>query len=174
MKNINQIVKQFQPGGSFQKAGLKMYEQQKQRDVEDIMQAYETGGLSDVVTTGGAEAAYEEMVGAPFKMGLEQQRLNALLQSAQAKGGYLTRAAERKLRKETTAAERKLKEQLTGFRVAARIHSAKAQQPSRSPFLSTTRKPKRRPTTRKPKRQSTYGRRTHTGDTSAFDIVGEV
>lgn len=83
-KNIYQdIIGQYQPGGSFLAGAEKTYQRQKQRDMSAAKQGLVSAGLYNTTVQAGLPKKYEEEVGIPYKLNLQDIRSQRV---AEAKG----------------------------------------------------------------------------------------
>jgi len=104
---LEKIIKKYQPGGPFQKAGLKEYQRKKTRETSKLRQGIISRGLTGTTQAGLVGAKYEQAVGTPYKMGLEEQRTAGLTQALQAKARMSEQLAS--LRQQRDIAEANLR-----------------------------------------------------------------
>ena len=93
---LNEIIARYQPGGGFGKAATKVYEQQKGKSLASSRQSLVSAGLGGTSVGAGLETAYEQEVGQPFRLGVEEARTGALTQAMMAKAGFMEREGARK------------------------------------------------------------------------------
>lgn len=89
-----EMMKRYQPGGAFEKAGLGQIERAKTKGVGREMQQMISSGLFGTTTAAGTGRRWEAEVGAPSRLRLEdimQQRLTGIQQQ---KAGFLERIQE--------------------------------------------------------------------------------
>ena len=67
----DEIIKRYEPGGTFGRAALGQLEKQKVRDVGGEMQQMISSGLYGTTTAAGTGRRWEESVGAPARLKLE-------------------------------------------------------------------------------------------------------
>ena len=107
---LDQIIQRYQPGGEFGKAALATLEQRKGKTLASQQQSLVSAGLSGTTIGAGLGSKFEQEIGTPFRLGVEEQRLGALTQAMQAKAGYLERGEERETALSEAEKERQLRE----------------------------------------------------------------
>lgn len=69
------IASQYAPGGQFMSGALANYERQKLRDMSTANQSLVSSGLFNTTIAAGLPSKYEEEVGNPFRLNLEDIRM---------------------------------------------------------------------------------------------------
>jgi hypothetical protein len=87
MKIYDDIIAQYQPGGSFGEGALALYEQGKTKAMATGMQNLVSSGLSNTTVAAGLPIKYEEEVGTPFRLQLEDLRQTRLADALMKKAG---------------------------------------------------------------------------------------
>ncbi len=91
MSIYDEIIKRYQPGGTFGKAALGQLETQKVRDVGAETQQMISSGLYGTTTTAGLPQKWESEVGAPSRLRLEDIMMERLSQAQIGKAGFIER-----------------------------------------------------------------------------------
>lgn len=91
MAIYDEIIKRYQPGGTFGKAALGQLEAQKTRDVGKETQQMISSGLYGTTTTAGLPTKWEAEVGAPSRLRLEDIMMERLSQAQIGKAGFIER-----------------------------------------------------------------------------------
>jgi len=91
MAIYDEIIKRYQPGGTFGKAALGQLETQKVRDVGRETQQMISSGLYGTTTTAGLPTKWEAEVGAPSRLRLEDIMMQRLSQAQIGKAGFIER-----------------------------------------------------------------------------------
>ena len=91
MSIYDEIIKRYQPGGTFGKAALGQLETQKVRDVGRETQQMISSGLYGTTTTAGLPTKWEAEVGAPSRLRLEDIMMQRLSQAQIGKAGFIER-----------------------------------------------------------------------------------
>lgn len=91
MSIYDEIIKRYQPGGTFGKAALGQLEAQKGRDVGRETQQMISSGLYGTTTTAGLPTKWEAEVGAPSRLRLEDIMMQRLSQAQIGKAGFIER-----------------------------------------------------------------------------------
>lgn len=91
MAIYDEIINRYQPGGTFGKAALGQLEKQKVRDVGAETQQLISSGLYGTTTAGGTGRRWEESVGAPARLRLEDIMMERLSQAQVGKAGFIER-----------------------------------------------------------------------------------
>lgn len=92
---LSGVIEQYQPGGSFGAGVEADLARQKEKTVAEGTQAAISGGMANVV--GGTQAigslgrAFEEEIGAPTRLKLEDLRMERLAQAKQGLAGFVER-----------------------------------------------------------------------------------
>jgi hypothetical protein len=87
----DQIISMFQPGGGFGAGQMEQYERTKEQALATQQQSAITSGLGNVTTQLGAESAYEQRVGVPFKLQLADLVTERLTGAMGEKAGFIER-----------------------------------------------------------------------------------
>lgn len=91
MSIYDEIIKRYQPGGTFGQAALGQLEKQKVRDVGTETQQMISSGLYGTTTTAGLPSKWEAEVGAPSRLRLEDIMMERLSQAQIGKAGFIER-----------------------------------------------------------------------------------
>lgn len=91
MSIYDEIIKRYQPGGTFGQAALGQLEKQKVRDVGAETQQMISSGLYGTTTTAGLPGKWEAEVGAPARLRLEDIMMERLSQAQIGKAGFIER-----------------------------------------------------------------------------------
>ena len=87
----NQVISQYEPGGDFGKGYIAQLERTKQRTVAGQQQQLVSSGLFGTSVTAGLGQKFEEEVGQPARLRLEDLRRSRYAQALQAKAGLVER-----------------------------------------------------------------------------------
>jgi len=87
----DQIISMFQPGGGFGAGQTEQYERTKEQALATQQQQAITSGLGNVTTQLGAESAYEQRVGVPFRLQLADLVTERLTGAMGQKAGFIER-----------------------------------------------------------------------------------
>jgi hypothetical protein len=90
----DEIINRYQPGGAFERRGLAQLESQRTRDVGTESQQLISSGLYGTTTMGGVGRRWEESVGEPAKLALEDTMMQRLSQAQTGKAGLLERVED--------------------------------------------------------------------------------
>ncbi len=90
----DEIIRRYEPGGTFGKAALGQLEKQKVRDVGGEMQQMISSGLYGTTTAAGTGRRWEESVGAPSRLRLEDIMMQRLSEAQVGKAGFMERIEE--------------------------------------------------------------------------------
>jgi hypothetical protein len=88
---FDEIIQRYQPGGEYGKGAMALYEQGKSQAMAQGMQNLVSSGLSNTTVAAGLPMKYEQEVGTPFRMQLEDRRMDALTQAQIGKTGFIER-----------------------------------------------------------------------------------
>lgn len=91
MSIYDEIIKRYQPGGTFGKAALGQLEKEKVRSVGRETQQMISSGLYGTTTTAGLPTKWEAEVGAPSRLRLEDIMMQRLSQAQIGKAGFIER-----------------------------------------------------------------------------------
>jgi len=91
MQIYDEIIRRYQPGGTFGQAALGQLEKQKVRDVGRETQQMISSGLYGTTTTAGLPGKWEAEVGAPTRLRLEDIMMERLSQAQIGKAGFIER-----------------------------------------------------------------------------------
>lgn len=87
----DEIIRRYSPGGAFQQAGLQQLATQKVSDVGAGMQRLISSGLAGTEAAGALETGWEQAVGAPARLSLEDLMMQRLSEAQLGKAGFLER-----------------------------------------------------------------------------------
>lgn len=90
MAIFDEIIARYSPGGAFEKRALGQLEKQKVRDVGGETQQLISSGLYGTTTMGGTGRRWEESVGAPQRLALEDIQMQRLSQAQLGKAEGIT------------------------------------------------------------------------------------
>lgn len=90
-KLYDEIIKRYQPGGEFGKGAISQYERGKVRSLASAAQNLVSSGLYGTSVTAGLGKKYEEEVGTPFRLQLEDIRMGRLSEAERGKAGLIER-----------------------------------------------------------------------------------
>jgi hypothetical protein len=88
---LDAAIERYQPGGQFGKGAMAEYEMGKEKSLATGMQSLIGAGLSNTTVAAGMPLAYEQEVGTPFKLQLEDMRMGRLTDAEMKKVGFLER-----------------------------------------------------------------------------------
>lgn len=88
---FSNLEKMYQPGGSFGQGALAQYEIGKKQAMAQGMQNLVSSGLANTTTAAGMPLKYEQEVGTPFRLQLEDMRMQNLGNIMQQKAGFIER-----------------------------------------------------------------------------------
>jgi len=89
MSIYDEIIARYQPGGAFQKSALGQLEKQKVKDVGREKQDLISSGMFGTTTFAGVGRGWEESVGAPSRLKLEDVMMQRLSQAQVGKVGVM-------------------------------------------------------------------------------------
>jgi len=110
---LDQIISRYQPGGAFGKAALSTLEQRKGKTIAKQKQSLVSSGLGGTTIGAGLGSKFEQEVGTPFRLGVEEQRIGALTQAMQAKAGFMERESAKRQSFEESEQQRKYQSRIT-------------------------------------------------------------
>jgi len=105
---LDKIIAKYQPGGGFGKSELALLKRGKTKAMAGVGQQLVRSGLAGTTAGAGASQRWEEEIGMPARLELEDIRTQRLVQALLAKAGFQERAqeAEAERRFEAREAER--------------------------------------------------------------------
>ena len=86
----DQIIKRYEPGGAFGKGALAEYERGKTRAMSSGMQSLVSSGLANTTVAATMDKKYEEEVGSPFRLQLEDMRMDRLTQAQMGQTDFIS------------------------------------------------------------------------------------
>jgi hypothetical protein len=86
---LDQAIERYQPGGGFGEGAMAQYEQGKTQAMAQGMQSLVNSGLSNTTISATLPLAYEQEVGTPFRLQLEDMRMQNLTQAEGAKTSFI-------------------------------------------------------------------------------------
>ncbi len=86
---LDQIIQMYQPGGSYGAGAEAMLDRQKQRDIGSATQSLISSGLFGSTMTAGLPKKWEEEVGVPARLKLEDSRYGMLSQAMGNKASFV-------------------------------------------------------------------------------------
>ena len=93
---LDQIIERYRPGGEFGKGEEALLGRAKTKSVASFSQGMVSRGLSNTSTAATGGSRWEEEVGMPARLGLEDIRSQRLTSALGAKAGYMERTEARK------------------------------------------------------------------------------
>ena len=175
IKLLNDIIARYKPGGEFGKPEEALLKRAKTKSLAETGQALVSSGLGGTTIGAGAGRKWEEEVGMPSRLQLEDIRSQRLTGAMGAKAGYLERgqaatqaayeakqqrALQYELGRRPSMAERGLS--VFGKPLHGSLAETQADALRRSGQIGT-----QTPGATMP------GATTHTGDTGAFNMLGD-
>jgi len=91
LKLYSQIIEQYEPGGAFGEGYEAQLERTKTRDIAASQQALVSGGLFGTSVTAGLPKKWEEEVGQPARLKLEDVRMGRYAEAIEKKAGLIER-----------------------------------------------------------------------------------
>ena len=91
---LDQSIARYQPGGQFGQGAMAQYEQGKTQALATGTQSMVNSGLSNTTVAAALPLAYEQEVGTPFRLQLEDMRMQNLTQAEMAKTGFIERRTD--------------------------------------------------------------------------------
>jgi len=164
-KLLDEIIKRYRPGGEFGKPEEALLKRAKTKSLAETGQALVSAGLGGTTVGAGAGRKWEEEVGMPSRLQLEDIRSQRLSGAMSAKAGYLEREQqsfrqfmERKRMENQATAQATAQREREG---ASSDYMSKLFGENRNqPFFGNV-------------GRSTPTNGTHGGDTGAFNIMGQ-
>ena len=92
---LDQIIQRYKIGGEFGKAELALLNRAKKKSLASTMQGMVSAGLAGTTVPSGAGKKWEEEIGMPSRLRLEDIRTERLTGAMGAKAGFMERAAAR-------------------------------------------------------------------------------
>jgi hypothetical protein len=86
---LDEAIARYQPGGDFGSGALAQYEVGKRQALASGMQNLINSGLTNTTVAAGMDLKYEQEVGTPFRLQLEDLRMQNLTEAEQAKVGFI-------------------------------------------------------------------------------------
>ena len=94
MAIYDEVIQRYQPGGTFEAKALGQLEKQKVRDVGQETQQMISSGLYGTTTTAGLGRRWEESVGQPSRLSLEDIQMQRLSTAQIGKAGAIERVTD--------------------------------------------------------------------------------
>ena len=92
---LDSVIARYQPGGAYGEAALGTLETRKKKTLASQRQSLTSSGLSGTTVSAGLGKKFEEDIGTPTRLGIEETRVGALTQAMQAKAGFMERGQAR-------------------------------------------------------------------------------
>ncbi len=92
---LDKIIERYRPGGEFGKGELALLEREKTKSLARTQSGMVSAGLAGTTVSAGAGQKWEEEVGMPAKLQLEDIRSQRLMESMRTKAGFAERESER-------------------------------------------------------------------------------
>ena len=86
---MDEIIQMYQPGGAYGAGTEAMLNRQKQKDIASATGSLVSSGLFGTTLTAGLPKKWEEEIGVPSRMKLEDVRYGALTSALQAKAQFI-------------------------------------------------------------------------------------
>jgi hypothetical protein len=86
---LEQAVERYKPGGQFGEGAIAQYEIGKSQALSQGMQHMVSSGLSNTTVAAGMPLAYEQEVGTPFRLQLEDLRMSKLTDAEMRKAEFI-------------------------------------------------------------------------------------
>jgi hypothetical protein len=86
---LDEAIARYQPGGDFGSGALAQYEVGKRQALATGMQNLINSGLTNTTVAAGMDLKYEQEVGTPFRLQLEDLRMQNLTEAERAKVGFI-------------------------------------------------------------------------------------
>ncbi len=87
----DEIIQRYQPGGAFGAGALASYERGKTKALGAGMQQLVSSGLANTTVAATMGKKYEEEVGTPFRLQLEDMRMDRLSGAQEGQAGFIER-----------------------------------------------------------------------------------
>ena len=126
-KLLDEAIARYQPGGEFGKPELALLGREKTKTLSKQKADLISRGMSKTTAGAGLGKKWEEEVGMPAKLRLEDVRTQRLLQALQAKAGFAERAQQTNLAAAQSEAQMRLQQQATESQFKASELGALAQ-----------------------------------------------
>lgn len=130
-KLLDEAIARYQPGGEFGKPELALLKREKIKTLAKQKAGLIGRGMAKTTVGAGLGKKWEEEIGMPAKLKLEDIRTQRLLQALQAKAGFMERAQAANLAAAQSEAQMRIQQQATeaGFRASelgaiAKVHGA--------------------------------------------------
>jgi len=94
MKIYDSVIQQYQPGGSFGMGAEALYQSGKSQAIALGMQNLVSNGLSNTTIAAALPIKYEEEVGTPFRLQLEDMRMSRLAEAQIGKASAMERRTD--------------------------------------------------------------------------------
>jgi hypothetical protein len=86
---LDKAIERYQPGGQFGQGAMAQYETGKYKAMSEGMSSLVSSGLSNTTVAAGMPLKYEQEVGTPFRLQLEDMRMGKLTAAEQAKVKFI-------------------------------------------------------------------------------------
>ena len=93
-KISDQVIQNYSPGGSYEQSQLAQLNTRKKQDVASGMQSLVRSGMANTTVAAGLPSAWEQQVGTPSRLGLEDILTQRRTEAQQAKLGMLERVED--------------------------------------------------------------------------------
>lgn len=107
---LDQIIERYRPGGEFGKPEEALLKREKEKSLAETQQGMVTAGMAGTTAGVGAGRRWEEEVGMPARLKLEDIRTGRLTEAMGAKAGYMERAEARTAAEQEAARQRMFSE----------------------------------------------------------------
>lgn len=133
---LDQIIQRYKPGGEFGKAELSLLERAKTKSLASVSQGLVSAGLAGTTAGVGAGRKWEEEIGMPARLGLEDIRTQRLVEAMGAKAGFAERAGAREEQFNLAVEQMKLQESLRNKEISLQEYLARMERLSRTSYSS--------------------------------------
>lgn len=112
LKQLDMLIKKYEPGGEFGKGELALLERQKTKSLARTQSGMVGAGLAGTTAAAGAGQKWEEEIGMPSRLQIEDIKSQRLMQAMQAKAGYTERTEARTRAEEEAQRQRIFEESM--------------------------------------------------------------
>lgn len=124
---LDKIIARYKPGGEFGKAELALLERAKTKSLATTAQSLVSAGLAGTTAGVGAGRKWEEEIGMPSRLRLEDIRTERLTQAMGAKAGYIERVATREEQAALAREQMELEEKFRNRQISLQEYLASAE-----------------------------------------------
>jgi len=128
---LDRIIQRYKPGGEFGKAELELLERARTKSLATTAQGMVSAGLAGTTAGVGAGRKWEEEVGMPARLQLEDIRTQRLMEAMGAKAGYMERAGAAETQFNLALEQMRLQERLQNREISLQEYLAEMERLSR-------------------------------------------